>query len=177
MNLLFRLLHVLLFSRFRSRVGIMDECATPFRVWPTDLDVLRHMNNGIYLSLQDLARTDYMIRAQAAGAIASEGWYPVVASETIRFRRSLKVFQKFHLHTRLITWDDKYLYLEHKFTSRGDLIAIGMIRARFLSKKGGTVTPAELMKAVGENLTAPAMPEYLQSWINADQGQSKAAGV
>lgn len=177
MNLFFRLFHILLFSKFRSRVGVMDECATPFRVWPTDLDVLRHMNNGVYLSLQDLARTDYMIRAQAAGQFARQGWYPVVASETIRFRRSLKVFQKFYLHSRLITWDDKYLYLEHKFTRKGELIAIGMIRARFLSKKGGTVSPAELLKVIGTDMVAPPMPDYLQAWIEADQGQSKTVGL
>lgn len=177
MNMFFRLLHVLLFSRFRSKVDILSECATPFRVWPTDLDVLRHMNNGVYLSLQDLARVDYMIRAGAADKIAAKGWYPVVASETIRFRRSLQPFQKFHLHTKLISWDEKYLYLEHKFVSRGQVVAIGMIRARFLSKAGGTVTPADLLGVIGRPLSAPAMPDYLTSWIAADQGQSKSAGL
>lgn len=174
MNLFFRLLHVLLFSRFRSQVNILDECVTPFRVWPSDLDVLRHMNNGVYLSLQDLARVDYMIRAQAAEKISAQGWYPVVASETIRFRRSLQLFQKFELRTRLISWDDKYIYMEHKFTSRGQLIALGMIRARFLSKAGGTVAPVDLMRVIGLSLEAPAFPEYLASWISADQEHSSA---
>ncbi len=135
------------------------------------------MNNGVYLSLQDLARVDYMIRAGAAGKISAKGWYPVVASETIRFRRSLQVFQKFYLHTRLITWDEKYLYLEHKFLSRGEVIAIGMIRARFLSKAGGAVAPDDLLQALGMTLNAPEIPEYLSSWIVADQGQSKLAGL
>lgn len=177
MNLFFRLLHILIFSRFRSSVGIMEECATPFRVWFTDLDVLRHMNNGVYLSLQDLARVDYMTRAGAARQIAAQGWYPVVASETIRFRRSLQPLQKFEIRTRLISWDDKYLYLEHKFTSREQVIAVGMIRARFLSKAGGTVAPQDLMKALNLNLQPPAFPDHLTSWISADQGHSKSLGL
>lgn len=177
MNLFFRLLYILLFSRFRSSVDIMEECATPFRVWFTDLDVLRHMNNGVYFSLQDLARMDYMARAQAADKIAAQGWYPVVASETIRFRRSLKLFQKFELRTRLISWDEKYLYLEHKFTSRGEVIAVGMIRARFLSKAGGAVSPQDLLKALGLSLQPPVFPDHLLSWISADQSHSKSLGL
>lgn len=177
MNLIFRLLAVLLFSRFRSKQDVMSECATPFRVLPTDLDVLMHMNNGVYLSLQDLARMDYMIRAGAFSKISARGWYPVVASEMIRFRRSLALFQKFELRTRLISWDDKYLYLEHKFVSNGEVMALGMIRARFLSKKGGAVSPQELMVALDLNLSAPQFPNYLKEWLAADIGQSKHASL
>ncbi|MBV2168350.1 MAG: thioesterase family protein [Bdellovibrio sp.] len=177
MNLIFRLLHILLFSRFRSKVEVMSECATPFRVWPTDLDVLMHMNNGIYLSLQDLARVDYMIRAGAAKKISERGWYPVVASEMIRFRRSLQPFQKFELHTRLLSWDERYLYLEHKFTSRGDLVAVGMIRARFLSKAGGLVSPQDLLKVLDLSMEPPPFPEYLKSWLSADRDHSKSLGL
>ncbi|WII73459.1 thioesterase family protein [Bdellovibrio sp. 22V] len=177
MNLFFRLLHILLFSKFRSKVDVLQECATPFRVWPTDLDVLRHMNNGVYLSLQDLARVDYMIRAGAAEVIEKNGWYPVVASETIRFRRSLKLFQSFELCTRLLSWDEKYLYLEHKFVSKGEVIALGMIRARFLSKKGGLVAPQDLLKALNLQLSAPSFPEHLESWISADVNHSKSLGL
>ncbi len=177
MNLFFRLLHVWLFSRFRSPVAVMEVCATPFRVWPTDLDVLRHMNNGVYLSLQDLARVDYMIRMKAAAIIEKKGWYPVVASEMIRFRMSLKCFQKFEIQTRLISWDEKYLYLEHKFVSRGEVVALGMIRARFLKKSGGSVNPDDLLQALGLQINAPAFPAYLQDWIRAELGHSDATLV
>lgn len=177
MNLFFRLVCVLLFSRFRSRVQIMEECSTPFRVMPTDLDALLHMNNGVYLSLQDLARMDYMIRAGAFAKISSRGWYPVVASEMIRFRRSLGLFKKFELRTRLISWDEKYLYLEHKFLSGGEVMALGMIRARFLSKKGGAVSPLELLQSLDLNLAAPPFPTSLKEWLAADLNQSKEAGL
>lgn len=177
MNMIFRLLHILIFSRFRSRVEVMQECATPFRVWATDLDILRHMNNGVYLSLQDLARVDYMVRAGAAAKISANGWYPVVASETIRFRRSLQFLQKFEIRTRLISWDQKYLYLEHKFTSRGEVIALGMIRARFLSKSGGTVSPQDLLKVMELSMEAPPFPSHLTSWLSYDQGHSKSLGL
>jgi len=34
-----------------------------FRVLPTDLDVLGHMNNGVYLSIMDLGRMDLLQRS------------------------------------------------------------------------------------------------------------------
>ncbi|XGC81529.1 acyl-CoA thioesterase [Bdellovibrio bacteriovorus] len=173
MNLIFRLIHILIFSRFRSKISLMDECSTPFRTWPTDLDVLMHMNNGVYLSLQDLARMDFMIRMGAATKISKQGWYPVVASEMIRFRRSLQVFQKFSIHTRLVSWDEKSIYLEHKFLSGGEIMAAGYIRARFLSKKGGTVSPQELLSLIGADVTPPPFPTSLSSWIAADNELQK----
>jgi hypothetical protein len=59
-NLLLRTVWLVLTARFRSRCHVLGPVRTPFRVLPTDLDVLRHMNNGVYKSLLDLARTDLM---------------------------------------------------------------------------------------------------------------------
>lgn len=63
MNLILRLLALPLLSRRRSKTSPLGPCRTPFRVWPTDLDILRHVNNGVYLSLMDLARVDLLSRA------------------------------------------------------------------------------------------------------------------
>ncbi|HWU43758.1 MAG TPA: acyl-CoA thioesterase [Bdellovibrio sp.] len=174
MNHFFRLLWTFFISRFRSKVHALEACATPFRVMPTDLDVLLHMNNGVYFSLQDLARIDYMIRMGAFQKINSKGWYPVVVAERMRFRKSLKLFQKFDLISKLAYWDDKYIYLEHNFVVKGEVIAWGMIRSRFLNKKGGIVPPAELMEMLGHNLTSPPMTEHLKNWIAAEDAHSAA---
>lgn len=64
MNLLFRFIGLLLFSKARGPLKGLDECVTPFLVMPMDLDVLMHMNNGKYFSLMDLGRVDLMIRTR-----------------------------------------------------------------------------------------------------------------
>ncbi len=174
MNRLLRLIWTYFISRYRSKLQALDTCATPFRVMPTDLDVLRHMNNGVYFSLQDLARIDYMIRIGALDAITAKGWYPVVVAERLRFRKSLQLFQKFEIHSKLVYWDEKYIYLEHIFMSRGEAIAWGMIRSRFLSKKGGVVPPQDLMKVLGHNFAPPSMSEHLKNWIAAEDAHSEA---
>lgn len=149
MNLFFRLLWLAIVGRRRSRVSILGPCRTPFRVLPTDLDVLRHMNNGVYFSLMDVARVDLMIRAGALRVMRSRGWYPVVVAETMQFRRSLLPFQRFEIVTRVVTWDDKSFLLEQWFERDGEMVARALLRSRFLSKRGGAVPTAELLAAVG----------------------------
>ncbi|QDK36487.1 thioesterase family protein [Bdellovibrio sp. NC01] len=174
MNMFFRLLWTYFISKYRSKLHLLDTCPTPFRVLPTDLDVLMHMNNGVYFSLQDLARTDYMIRIGGLHLFTERGWYPVVVAERLRFRKSLQLFKKFEIHTKLAYWDDKYIYIEHTFVSGGEAVAWGMIRARFLSRKGGLVAPQELMDAMGSKEQPPAMTDYLKNWIAAEDAHSTA---
>ena len=89
MNKYWRLLWLFLRHRARPRLGIWDTARTPFRVLPTDLDLLRHMNNGTYLTLMDLGRMDLMLRSGVWKIVSDQGWYPVVAGQTISYRRSL----------------------------------------------------------------------------------------
>lgn len=106
MKLYFRLLYLIFTQRLRSRCSVFGPCDTSLRVWPNDLDIFLHVNNGVYLTLMDLGRTDMMLRSGVFGPVRSKGWYPVVAAETIRFQRSLTLFQKFSIRTEVVGWDD-----------------------------------------------------------------------
>jgi acyl-CoA thioesterase FadM len=92
------------------------------------LRLLRHVNNGIYFSMMDLARVDLMIRAGYAGKVKQQGWYPVVVAETIQFRRSLNLFQRFEIETRVLGWDDKAIVLEQQFIRGGESVAHALVR-------------------------------------------------
>lgn len=63
--MIFRLAWLSIRSRFGPRIQPTEVARTGFRVWPTDLDVLMHMNNGVYLSIMDLGRIDLMARSGA----------------------------------------------------------------------------------------------------------------
>lgn len=60
MNRLLRLLWLVIRSRWAERCSTLGPCRTRLRVWPNDLDVFLHVNNGVYFSLCDLARVDLM---------------------------------------------------------------------------------------------------------------------
>ena len=159
MNLFLRLLWTRLVSRFRKPCSVFGPVRTPFRVWPTDLDVLRHVNNGVYFSLLDLARIDLLIRSGLAPGIEREGWYPVVAAETIRFRRSLTVFQRFDVETVVLGRDEKAIYVHQRVLRGDDEIASAVVAARFLRREGGTVTPDQVLDLTGHE-AAPELPDW-----------------
>ena len=164
MNLFLRLLWQAVASRFRPRCPPLGPCRTHFIVWPTDLDVLRHVNNGVYLSIMDLGRVDLLRRAGLFARIMANGWYPVVTGETIQFLRSLELFDRFTIETRVLGWDEKYILLEQRFERRGEPIAIAAVAGRFLARGGGTVSPADVVGLVERGITSPPLPDWVARW-------------
>jgi acyl-CoA thioesterase FadM len=162
-------------GRFRSPLGMWEVASTPFRVLPTDLDVLRHMNNGVYLSVLDLGRLDLMQRSGMWRRLQERGWYPVVVAETISFRRSLELWQRFEVETRVLGFDAKAIFVEQRFVVRGEIYARAYIRARFLKRSGGVVGVDELVELAGPAPDDGRMPEWLHGWgVDAQLPPSKA---
>lgn len=167
------LLHSLL-SRFGPRLGHYDVARTRFLTLPTDQDILRHMNNGVYLSIMDIARFDMLHRTGIWAIFQAKGWYPVVVSETISFRKSLTLGQRFTVESRILGFDEKAVYVEQRFVrpaegadaAAGDVevYARGFIRGRFLKRSGGVVTITELTEAVGAVPDGISVPGWLLDW-------------
>lgn len=164
MNLYLRLLWLNIRVRFRPRLDLLDESVTPFRVWPSDLDPLMHMNNGKYLSIMDLARMDLMARSGAWAKLKKAGWYPVVAGQTISYYRSLNPWKRFEVHTQILGLDDRWSYLEQRFMSEGKLCARAIVRARFLKRSGGSVDHHEFEEVFGEVPGDENIPAWILEW-------------
>lgn len=164
MNLFLRLLLLFLTAPFRPRCELFAPTRKRFIVWPPDLDVLFHVNNGVFLSMLDVARVDLLLRSGLARPLRQQGFYPVVAAETIRFRRSLQLFQVFDVETSIIGWDDKAFIIQHRFLRGEELVADAVVRARFLRRSGGTVSSRELLDLVGRTEASPALPAWIAAW-------------
>lgn len=164
MKLILRLLWLILTRRRRATCSALGPCETPFRVLPNDLDIFMHVNNGVYLTIADLGRTDMLLRAGLTGELRQRGWYPVVAAETIRFRCSLELWQRFTITTRVVGWNTRSVYLEQRFESRGELVAQMAVDARFLSRRGGRVDMPELLDAFGIEVESPELPNWVARW-------------
>lgn len=88
---------------------------------------------------------------------------PVLSAAEINYIRPLAPFQKFTLVTRLLTWDEKYFYIEQRFESRGQLAAVGMVKGLFLHRRC-RVAPAEVLRALALEVETPAMPAMVRHW-------------
>lgn len=121
------------------------------------------MNNGRYLTFMDLGRVHLTAQSGLLREALRRGWMPVLAAAEITYIRSLKPFARFDLVTRLLTWDEKYIYLEQGFESDGKLCAQAYVKGIFL-KKGVRVPNAEVLRAIGHTDAPPPMTEALQHW-------------
>ena len=162
MNLYGRLLLVLLrawlgrawFGRALEPLGM---ARTPFHVWPHDLDLNAHMNNGRYATLMDLGRVDLMARAGLLPRIRHARMYPVVTAQHILYRRPLAPFRAFVLETEVIGWDERFVYMEQRFVRGGRLHARGIMQALFIGPDGRVGSEA-LLRLFGVDDALPVPP-------------------
>ncbi len=160
---LVRFTRVALSTLWRPRLNLLDESAIRLRVWPNDLDLNFHMNNGRYLSMMDLGRLDLFARAGILFPALRRGWMPILGEAKIRFRRSLAPFQSYTLRTRVLAWDDKWFYGEQTFEANGQMAATALIRG-LLRGRGGNITPARTIALGGVPIASPPLPDVFVSW-------------
>jgi len=164
MHMIWRTLWIFLRKRFLKKSNVNDVTEYSMRILPTDLDLLMHVNNGIYLSLMDFGRWDMVFRNGVYQACTKKDWYAVVASETIKFKKSLRLWDKFTLQTRIVGHDEKNFFIQQKFICRGELMATGLVKVRILKKKGGSVLTKEVfeeIQATLDNKTKDLSEEWL----------------
>lgn len=149
---------------------MLDESRLTFRVLPNDCDVNLHMNNGRYLSFMDLGRVHLIAQVGLLRTVFARRWQPVLAAAEINFIRSLTPLQKFDLVSRVVAWDDKYVYMEQLFETGGALCAHAFVKGLFLGREG-RVSNAEVVALAGYEGAPPQMPEELRLW--AELGTAK----
>jgi acyl-CoA thioesterase FadM len=123
------------------------------------------MNNGIYLTLLDLARYDLMKRARAWQNLKKFKVHPVVVAETITFRKSLTPWTKFGVETKILGWDEQAFFIGQRFVVRGEIYAEGVVKLRFLKSPKGTPSPDEVNQMLGGwSAEIPELPTWVKNW-------------
>lgn len=181
MNLWLRLIWLFLSARRRPRLAMPEDVSRlSFRVWPLDLDVSLHMNNGRYLTIMDLGRLDVMIRSGLWRAVVHHKWVPIASTIKIRYRRELRLLDRFALETRLIAWDAEKVVMEQVFVLAGGPRA-GQVAAHALFLGGiydrgqrGFIPISRLMAEVGVKAESPPLSPEVDAFLKAD-GELKRA--
>ena len=183
MNLWIRLIWLLATARWRGRLSLPHDASDIlFRVWPHDLDLSVHMNNGRYLTLMDLGRLDVMVRSGLWRQVMRHRWTPIASAVTITFQRELRPLQHFRLQTRLACWASTQVVMEQIFTVVGGP-RDGQIAARALFKGGlydratKTFVPiAELMRAIDVWAESPEPSVEIAAFLRSTESlrQSRA---
>lgn len=165
MNLVWRMIWMWIAARIAVRMGahadIMGEGRLVFRCLPTDLDFNLHMTNSRYNSFADLSRVSFILRTGVFDRLRHEGFFPVLGSSTMRFRRPIALFERFAVTTRILTWDEKWIYLLHRFETAKDVPAVGAVKVAFVGRGGRAPVErvVDLMRYTGPKPESPVAKE------------------
>ena len=170
---LVRISKIALRRKKRGPLGLLDESVVRFRVWPNDIDVNLHLNNGRYLTIMDLGRFDLVGRNGMFEVALANRWTPLVGTAILHYFRPIQPFASYDLRTRLVCWDDKWFWVNHRFELEGQLMATGAIRGLFRGRDGN-VPPRRLLEMSGLPVDSPPPPDWVERWKAADSSWTAA---
>ena len=166
MNLWFRLSKLLLSRPWRRQVSPDSTIVTTMRVWPFDLDINRHVTNGRYFSMADIARMDFLFRSGGYKVALEHKALPIVGDNWGKFRKELKPFQKFEIHTRMLGWDEKWIFVQHDFKRQGRILGSVIMRGVFRAGRD-ILKPSAFVEGMGLPEQSPELPHWVAQWSNS----------
>ncbi|KAF6814063.1 capsule polysaccharide biosynthesis protein [Colletotrichum sojae] len=104
--------------------SVFKPVVTPSRVALLETDYNLHKSNSTYFSDLDVARTDLLaaLRAEAiCGGLYREyknGVMVLLAGTSCTFKQEIKPGAAFDMHSRVLAWDRKWLYVVTHFVER-----------------------------------------------------------
>lgn len=144
-------------------LGLLEEDRMTMRVWPNGIDFNLHLNNARYLSVMDYGRTHLLARTRLLERVIRGRWTPLVGAAWVTYRRSLPLFARFTLGSRLVCWDKRWFYIEQIFTGAEGLAAVGWVKGA-LRGADGTLAPQTVLEAIEPGIVSPPMPESIAAW-------------
>ena len=170
MNLYFRLIWLLIRLPFMGKLkDPLSDSHLFMRVWPFDLDLNFHVNNGRYLTMMDLGRIHLTGLNGMLWFCLKRRWMPVIGSAKIHFLKPLNCFNVFKLTTKVVYWDEKWFYIEQSFYRNDELYVTALVKGLFTSRQG-KIAPDQIISALNLDVTKPQMPESIARWIQCEKG-------
>jgi acyl-CoA thioesterase FadM len=157
--------------RRAPKLGVLDPHVSYHRIWPQDLDPWRELNNGRTLTLFDLGRIPMARRMGIDRALAQNGWGMTVAGNSTRYRRRVTLFARLRQVSRVIGWDDRFIYIEQSFWRRaaqGEECTAQMLLRSAITSQAGIVPPVKMLAALGSDGASPPLPDWVKAWSAAD---------
>ncbi|KAK2584624.1 hypothetical protein KPH14_006973 [Odynerus spinipes] len=151
----------------------MDETAIYGLCTLQDADlVMKHMNNARYLRELDFARMHYLDRSGMVSLMSKMGATVVLGASNTRYRRPIPLFMMYKVTTKLIHWDEKSLYFEHKFVNlRNSFIhAIALTKQTMVGLK---VPVAEFLNKIEADVPLPPLSDDLKLWLESMEHSSQ----
>ncbi|WP_204112361.1 acyl-CoA thioesterase [Shimia biformata] len=164
----FRLIREIAATRRAPQLGLTDTHESTHRCWPWDIDFAMELNNGRTLTLFDLGRIPLIFRNGAYQATRAQGWMFTMAGVSVRYRRRVRPFEKITMKSRIVCWDDRFIYIEQAmFKKNGDCAHHALYRTA-ATDKNGIVSVDRINAAIGYSGPSPETPDWIAAWQTAE---------
>ncbi len=154
-------------QRNAPKLGLFDTHVSQHMCWPWDIDIWMEMNNGRVLTLFDMGRFGLFVRLDLLKKLAAQGWMGTVAGSTVRYRKRVRMFDRFEMRTRILGWDARFVYLEQSAWRKGDCTSHILIRTA-ITDKSGIIPTQKLSEVLLNGVESPALPAWARNWADAD---------
>ncbi|MBD3677598.1 MAG: acyl-CoA thioesterase [Rhodobacteraceae bacterium] len=136
--------------------------------WPWDLDVWMELNNGRTLTLFDLGRIPMAMRMGLTRVLREKRWGITVAGSSVRYRRRVRLFDRVEMRSRVLGWDERFLYVEQTMWRSNGACANQILLRNAITGPNGIVPTADVAAALGISAESPELPGWVKAWIDAD---------
>lgn len=162
-----RMVYQLAVTRNAPPLPVTGTHVSYHRCWPWDIDLWMELNNGRTLTFYDLGRIPLAKRAGLVDVLRREGWGMTMAGASVRYRARIRTFEVVEMRSRVVGWDDRFIYLEQSMW-KGQTCCNQIVYRSAVTGPAGIVPTAEVMTAMGLQGPAPVLPAWVQAWIEAD---------
>ncbi|KAI7876416.1 hypothetical protein K492DRAFT_210353 [Lichtheimia hyalospora FSU 10163] len=139
-------------------IPIFSTVAVKHRCWFDDIDYNLHMNNTMYNRWLDQGRVPAVCLLLGDIAINPQKYnaYYSNAGVVTLYRREIRVLTPYTMQSRLLAWDEKWIFHQHRFVlDDGTVACLALTKSVFKEKSRKTIPPAKLLAMAGHNVTDP----------------------
>ncbi|CAI4268061.1 CMF_collapsed_G0002980.mRNA.1.CDS.1 [Saccharomyces cerevisiae] len=124
----------------------LDTYASPF-----ECDFYFHKSNSTYFAELDISRGNLMCKIFQKLMLNSKHYpYIPVANVFTNFLKETKPFQKYSVSSRIICWDEKWIYVMSRFTIKKGTVLCSLSLTKYVLKDGRkTIKPKDALEYCG----------------------------
>jgi acyl-CoA thioesterase FadM len=135
--------------------------------WPWDIDLWMELNNGRTLTLYDLSRIPLAGRTGLIRVLKQQKWGLTMAGASVRYRRRVRMFDRFEIRSRVLCWDERFIYIEQSMWRKGEATSHILYRSA-VTDQNGIVPVARVAELIAPDMTPPDVPAWVAAWIEAE---------
>jgi len=134
--------------------------------WPWDIDIFLEMNNGRTLTLFDIGRIVMFQRMGLDAVLRKNALGGTIAGSSVRYRRRVRAFDRIEMRSRVVGWDERFIYAEQSMWRTGECTSHALLRMAVTDRNG--LVPTARLAALLDDLPELVLPDWARAWAEAE---------